>query len=69
MKMNTGQVKQYVITGCIPPLVIRCDPWSLQMEAVRDLGYCKATLGHNLLVKIFSKLDHVLMESARRPFI
>lgn len=69
MKMNTGQVKQYVITGCIPPLVIRCDLCSLQMEAVRDLGYCKATLGHNLLIKIFPKLDHVLMESARSPFI
>lgn len=50
-------------------LVIRCDLWSLQMEAVRDAGYCKATLGHNLLIKIFPKLDHVLMESARSPFI
>ena len=44
MKMNTGKVKQYIITGCIPPLEIRCDLWSLQMKAVRDLGYCKAAL-------------------------
>ena len=62
------QVKQYIITGCIPPLVM-CDLWSLPMKAVRDMGYRKATLGHNLLTKIFSNLDHVLMESARSPLI
>lgn len=65
--MNTGQVKQYVITGCIPPRVIRCDLWSLQMEAVRDVGYCKATLGHNLLIKIFPKLDHVTHGVSQEP--
>ena len=62
-KTNTVQVKEYITRGCIPPSAIRCDLWSLQMKAARDLGYLKDSLGHNLLIKIFSKLDHVPTKS------
>lgn len=58
-KMNTVQVKEYITRGCIPPLAVRCDLWPLQRKAARGLGYLKDSLGHNLLIKIFSKLDHV----------
>lgn len=39
--------------------MIRCDFQALEIKAARDLGYLRASLGLNLLTKIFSKLDQV----------